>query len=401
MKTKFVLTTSLAILMGCLTVINLQAWSPSNAEEQRYFNQYVREQLVYIPPTPVYNADGSFSHYDGPTYEQQYQWEYDRQLAAGRNAANSRANSINNSDRQVKQLESSLKNDKRINDLRIQKTEAEARVNAASNMQPKGPSQAEVNRRLGDTRTAGGRLDANRDGSISEAEMKTALSGRVSMQSTQYLNERKLDADGDNDIGGTETRQGLVDVTGNTALDHHGLLDERKAKPNYVETGIGKGTYVDASGNVRSEAQLNNPAALKSQLSYHNTKRNMAKNARDNDRMTPTKLRGGALPTTTHRYAEVRTPGTWGTTRSWRGSWDAGGGINRSTAQLQAQMKSPQAAPKNNTFYNRIQNSTANLSDANSQAQSNLSSAQRAQNSTTGFKKAQAEVNEIYNNINR
>jgi hypothetical protein len=391
----------IAIMGFTLTQEISWGWSPTGGEEQRYFNQLVRESMIYKPPTPIRNRRGRITGYRGPTYAQQFQWEYNRQMNTARNAAGNRNSTINESAREMRRLEGSLASDKRVSNLRTKKANAQDRVDIAQNMLPDGPVQSQVRNRLGDTRTAGGRLDANRDGSISEAEMKTALSGRVSMQSTQYLNERKLDADGDNDIGGTETRQGLVNVTGNTALDHHGLLDERKAKPNYVETGIGKGTYVDASGNVRSQSQLNNPAALKSQLSYYNSKRDMAKNARDNDRMTPTKLRNGQLPSTTTRHASITTSGTWGTTRSWNGSWDAGGGINRSTAQLQAQMKSPQAAPKNNTFYNRIQNSTANLSDANSQAQSNLSSAQRAQNSTTGFKKAQAEVNEIYNNINR
>jgi hypothetical protein len=70
-------------------------------------------------------------------------------------------------------------------------------------------------------------------------------------------------------------------------------------------------------------------------------------------------------------------------------------------AQLQAQMKSPQAAPKNNTFYNRIQGSTTSLNAASKTASSNLAQAQKAQRSTTGFKNIESQVNAAYNNMNR
>ena len=377
-----------------------QGWSPGNSEEQRYFNQYVREQLVYIPPTPVYDSNGDFSHYEGPTYEQQYQWEYDRQIAAGKNAANTRAATQKNSSQEVKRLQNELANDPRMPQVQQNKAKAEAELNAARQRQPDGPLRSEVNKRLGDPRTAGGRLDANRDGTISEAEMKAALATRVSMQSTQYDDEKKLDTDGNNEIGKTERGRGLVEVTGQNSLDHHGLLAQRKAKPNYKETGIGNGTFVDANGNTRTQQSLNNPAALNAQLDHYNARRDAAKYSRDNDKMTATKLRNGQLPTTTQRHAEIKTTGTWGTTRSWDRSWDAGGGINRNTSQIQSQMANPNAG-NNNQFYNRAQASTAGLQGANASARANVSQAQAIQNTTTGFKNAQGEVNTIYNSLNR
>jgi hypothetical protein len=377
-----------------------QGWSPANSEEQRYFNQYVREQLVYTPPTPVYNSDGSFSHYEGPTYEQQYQWEYDRQVAAGKNAANTRAATEKSSSQEMRRLQNQLANDPRMPQVQQNKAKAEAELNAARQKQPDGPLRSDINRRLGDPRTAGGRLDANRDGAISESEMKAALAGRVSMQSTQYDDEKKLDIDGNNEIGKTERGRGLVEVTGQNSLDHHGLLAQRKAKPNYKETGIGNGTFVDANGNVQNKQSLNNPAALNAQLAHYSTRRDAAKHSRDNDPMTPTKLRNGQLPTTTQRHAEIKTTGTWGTTRNWDRSWNAGGGINNNISQIQSQMANPNAG-KNNQFYNRAQASTAGFQGANATARANVSQAQAIQNTTTGFRNAQGEVSATYNNLNR
>ena len=385
--------------MAMISSYPAQAWSPGNAEEQRYFNQYVREQLVYIPPTPVYDSLGNFSHYEGPTYEQQFQWEYDRQIAAGRNAANTRSDTINNSSREVQRLQNSLANDQRISDLRVKRQNAQSRVDQASRMTPDGPAQSEVTRRLSDSRTAGGQLDSDRDGKISESEMKAALAGRVSMQRTQYLNEKKLDIDGNNEIGKTETGAGLKDVTGRNALDHDNLLDQRKAKPNYNETGIGQGTYVDAYGNVKNKKSLNNQTALKAELAKYTAERNVAANSRDNDRMTARKLRNGDLPTTTHRHASITTTGTWGTTRNYDRSWDAGSGINSGVSQIQNQMGNAQAHGRNNSFYNRAQASTSGLRGANTQASANLANAQRTQNQTSGFRNAQAEVNRTLNSI--
>jgi hypothetical protein len=267
-------------------------------------------------------------------------------------------------------------------------------------MEVEGPSAREVQQRLSNPRTAGGRLDANRDGKISEAEMKTALAGRVSMQQTQYLDEKKLNVDGDNEIGRAERGRGLLQVTGQTALDHHNLLNQRKAKPNYRETGIGKGTYVDANGNIQQKESLNNPATLNSQLAYYNSRRDAAKYSRDNNPMTPTKLRNGQIPATTQRHASITTTGTWGTTRNWDKSWDAGGGINNGINKIQGQMQNPNAG-QNNQFYNRAQASTSGFQGATANALARVGQAQNLQNSTSGFRNSQAEVQATYNQLNR
>jgi hypothetical protein len=300
----------------------------------------------------------------------------------------------------MRKLERSLQNDTRITDLRTKKNNAQQRVNMAQRMEPDGPLPSEVSERLNERRNAGGRLDSNRDGVISEAEMKTALASRVSMQQTQYLDEKKLNVDGDNEIGKGERRRGLVQVTGQTALDHNQLLTEARQDPSFRETGIGRGTFVDANGVTRNKQSLNNPRAMQAELDQYTRQRDAAKYSRNNDQMTPTKLRNGQMPTTTHRYAAIRTTGTWGQTRSWNGSWDAGGGINRNINQIQGQMQNPNAG-QNNQFYNRAQASTSGFQGATANARNGLAQAQRTQNSTTGFRSAQAEVQAMYNQMNR
>jgi hypothetical protein len=257
--------------------------------------------------------------------------------------------------------------------------------------------------RLGNIKNAGGRLDANKDGVISEGERKTALATRVSMQRIQYDDEKKLNMNGDNEIAPSETRLGLMEVAGVSTLDHNKMLSDARKEKGFKETEIGKqnrtGTYVDSEGKTKSISGLT-PTALKAALAAYTSQKNAFKHSRDNDQMTPTKLRNGQMPTTTHRYAEIKTAGTWGKTRSWRGSWDAGGGINRSTSQIQSQMANPNAG-KNNAFYNRTQTSTTGFQGATAAAKINVANAQRLQNSTTGFRNSQPQVQEIYNSINR
>ena len=389
----------LILIASLVSSLEVQAWSPGGGEESRLFNQLVTEQLKFIPQTPIKNRWGKTVGWRGPTYQQQWNWEYNRQIARANDAARDRNATIQDSSRQMRRLEGSLANDQRISDLRVKRQNAQQRVNIAQTLQPDGPTRTEVNARLGQTLTAGGQLDADKNGVISESEMKAALAGRVSMQRTQYLNEKKLDADGDNELGKSEWQQGLMEVAGVRSLDHNQLLEEARQDPSFRDTKIGQGTYVDAYGKVKSNQSLNNQTALKAELAKYTAERNVAANSRDNDRMTARKLRNGDLPTTTHRHASIRTTGTWGRTRSWNGSWDAGGGINRSQIQIQNQMGNAQAHGRNNSFYNRAQASTSGLRGANTQASANLANAQRTQNQTSGFRNAQAEVNRTLNSI--
>ena len=396
-------TVKTILLIGALSIpTSVLAWSPTRGEEQQLFNQYVTEMLDYKPPKAVYDNLGNFSHWDGPTYEEQWDQEYQRRMREGKNAANTRNNRISNSSREVQRLQQGLQNDSRISDLEQRRRNAQARVNAAERIAPDGPEATAVSQRLNDSRNAGGRLDANRDGKIDDNERKAALSNRVSMQQTQYRNEKKLDRDGNNDISRGETTSGLVQVAGQSSLDHHGLLTNRKQKPNYRETGIGEGTYVDAHGNVGNRQSLNNPNILRGQLAQNNIRRDGFKHSRDNNPMTASRLANGRpLPAQTHRHASITTTGTWGTTRTWNRSFDASGAANRSTAQLQNQMRNPQASGANNQFYNRMQASTSNLRGANTASQTNVNRALATQGQSPGFRNAQSEAQEIYNSLNR
>jgi len=396
------------LLLGALLVVTqphldrANAWGPSGGEESRLFNQLVTEQLKFKPQTPIKNWRGQTVGWRGPTYQQQWNWEYQRQLNQANSAERTRNSTIRDSTREMQKLEKSLENDKQVANLKTKQANAQARVNFAQTLQPDGPTQIEMTERLGNIKNAGGRLDANKDGVISEAEMKAALATRVSMQRTQYDDEKKLNVDGNNDIAPSETRRGLMEVAGVGVLDHNKMLDDAKKDKSFKETDIGKenrtGTYVDSEGKTKRISGLT-PTALKSDLTAYTSQKNAYANSRDNDKMTATELRNGQLPTTTHRYAEIKTTGTWGTTRSWSGSWDAGGGINRNTSQIQSQMANPNAG-NNNAFYNRTQASTTGFRGANANARANVANAQRLQNSTTGFRSVQPQVQAIYNSIN-
>lgn len=391
-------------LCSVLTLMTMpqqsNAWTPGAGEESELFNQLVREQLKFIPQTPIKDWRGRTVGWRGPTYEQQLGWEYKRQLNLANNAEKERNTTMAASNKQMDKLKSSLENEKNNTDKATKRAEAQRRVNLAQSLQPNGPTSREVTARLGDSRNAGGRLDADRDGVISEAEMKSALAGRVSMQRTQYLDEKKLDVDGNNEIGKSETTKGLVDTSGKTVLDHNQMLSEARTNSNFKETGIGKGTFIDASGNVKNISSLT-PASLNSQLTQYTAQRDAAKYSRDNNQMTPTKLRNGQLPTTTHRHASITTSGTWGKTRSWNGSWNAGAGISNNTRSIQTQMNNPQAAGANNKFYNQTQASTAGFQNGKTSAQNKVANAQRLQNSTTGFRNAQQQVQGAYNSMNK
>lgn len=392
------------IICGAVIILSIPqtslSWSPTGGEETRLFNQLVTEQLVFVPQTPIKNWRGRTVGWRGPTYQQQWNWEHKRQMDNANRAARDRNATIANSRGQMATLKDSMKDDQKIRDLKTKRAQAQARVNLAQSIEPDGPTNIEVNRRLRDPETAGGQLDANKDGVISESEMKTALASRVSMQKTQYLDEKKLNVSGGNEITPAETRRGLMQVAGVGTLDHNKMLSDARKDPAFKETGIGTGTYTDAKGVTRNISTLSNTSARSQELAGYTAQKNAYANSRDNNKMTATKLRNGQLPTTTTRYAAITTTGTRGTTRSWNGSWDAGGGMQRGQNQIQSQMSNPNAG-KNNAFYNQIQTSNAGFQQANSQARASLANAQRLQNSTTGFRNAQSQVQATYNSINR
>jgi hypothetical protein len=404
MKTKTRVSAFIPILFVCIFAPsnNSLAWRPSGGEEQQLFNQYVTEQLKFIPQTPVRNRWGRIVGYRGPTYEQQWKWEHDRQMRQAQTASNTRDGVIQNSTKEVQKIQRSLQKDATIRDLERKKANAQARVNLAQSLRPDGPISSEVQERLNERRNAGGRLDANGDGVISEGERKAALASRVSMQQTQYRNEKKLDRDGNNDISKAESTRGLVQVAGQSSLDHTQMLREAQRDKSWKDTGIGKGAYVDAHGRVQSKASLNNPRAMGNQLTRATQNANVMKYARDNDPMTLAKLSNGRpLPAQTHRHASITTNGTWGRTRTWNRSFEAAGAANRSTAQLQSQMRNPQTSGANNQFFNRMQTSTAGFQNINRSAQQQVANAQRTQNSTTGFRSAQTEAQRQLANIKK
>lgn len=384
---------SLVLALSVIKTSVTLAWSPSSGEESQLFNQYVTEQLNFIPQKRVYK-NGKFSHLEGPTYEQQWDWEHKKRMDEGKDAANKRNNTISNSTKEIKKLQGDLQKDQRVTDLKQKRANAQARVTKAGSLKPDGPTQTQMNKRLNNTLNAGGRLDANKDGVIDENERKAALSSRVSMQKKQYLNEKKLDIDGDNELTTQEAQGGLVEVAGKNKLDHNNLLSEYSDKKIGYEdrdsAQIGSGAYVDADGVTRDRKSLNNSQNLASELRTQSQNRDRANVARGNSPMTAQKLRSltnvngkltsnsQAMPTTTHRHASITTSGSKGITRSWNGSWNASAGVTGGTAQINQQMQNPQASQ--NKFLGQLRTSTTGFQRSEAQARANLEKAKNLRN---------------------
>jgi hypothetical protein len=305
---------------------NSHAWSPGGGEESALFNQYVTEQLVYDPPDPVYNEWGDFVGWNGPTYEQQWNAEYNRRIQEGNQQQQIRQGQISQSAQQTQSMTNAIREDGTIRSPELDRqaqseSEAVQRVSEARQLQVDGPTTTEKSR-MQNRATAGGRLDANRDGVIDKSEREAALATRVSMKSQQFLDERKIDLDGDGSLDNNESKSELMNTAGVNILDHNAMIGDLKATSDYeTPSSVNQNqTYVDARGQVSTVASLNNSQAL--QQSYAaavGNSQTAATSANQNPvtrqdvfNAANTSGRNYSMPNTVTSSSRIQTGGTWG-----------------------------------------------------------------------------------------
>jgi len=370
---KKVLSTSLVCLGATYLLSDAWAWSPSGGAEQAYFNQYVYESLDYIPQTPVYNSDGSFSHWEGPTLQEQLATESNKQMGIAQNEANAvnqrnaanlttaRTNAVDGTYRSINDMKNAIQvtngrtviNDSKVQAAGANKSDALAKLARAQAMTPDGPD-SEQKQRMSNRATAGGNLDSNRDGVISKNERLAALSTRPSMRTERFINpdtgieERKLDLNRDGNLSKNEWQSGLQEVAGTTVLDHNAMIAQRKVDdPNYTTPGVNEATYTDAKGNVSSVASLSNTGARQRELEQAQARLNVESSrpvaSSANDLLAAAAKKGvgsGAVPNQVTSSSSITTRGTWGRTHSDSKTYNVASDSQRSQSSTAGRINS-------------------------------------------------------------